>query len=388
MSFEFSVPGKIVFGNGKLNELSSQKLPGKSAIVVISNGKSAKTNGSLDRLMRQLDNAGVSAVIYDRIEANPVLETIDAGGDLCRKYKCDFVVAMGGGSVIDSGKMITILASNPGSIWDYVQTGTGGKKQIENDPIPLVAIPTTAGTGSEADFGASFTKEQTNEKISVIDKRLFPALTIVDPELTYSLAAKFTAYQGWDALTHSMEYLLNKNQNLICDSLAKEAVKLCGEALAEAVVSGTPESREKMALASCLSGIVIGHGGVTSQHALECAVSAVYPKLAHGAGLIMLSKAYFKFFIDKHVCDEIFIEIASLLGMKDASSPYDFITAIEQLQHACGVDNLKMSDYGIKRSDFGGMIAASRVAMGCDFEVDRYTLTDEDCMEIMQNSYS
>lgn len=388
MNFELYLPARILFGAGKLEELSKQPLPGKKAIVVISGGKSVKANGALERLLKQLKRSSVETVVYDRIEANPVLETIDGGGALCRAEQCDFVVALGGGSVIDSAKMIAILGTNSGSIWDYVQTGSGGRKTIQNHPLPIVAIPTTAGTGSETDSGASFTRLQTNEKISVLDKRLLPAITVIDPELTYSLPAKFTAYQGWDALTHSMEYLLNTNDFPLCDELARKAVRLAGEALPEAVTTGSPTSREKMALASALSGAVIGRGGVTSQHALECAISAIYPQLPHGAGLILVSKAYFGFFIEKGVCDKIFVELARLLGKKDASVPPDFLDVIAQIHQQCGVDTLKMSDFGIDRARFPEMIGLAREAMGCDFEVDRYALSDQDCLDILERAYA
>lgn len=388
MISDMYVPGRIIFGNGELDKLSTHSLPGKKALVVISNGKSTRANGSLDRLLAQLNGKSIASVVFDQIKANPILETIDQGGELCRQESCDFIVALGGGSVLDSGKMISILGTNKGSIWDYVQTGTGGGRQFENQPLPLVAIPTTAGTGSESNFGASFTREQTNEKIGVKDRRILPALTVIDPELTYSLPAKFTAYQGWDALTHSLEYLINKNNDEMCNLFARQAVQCAGQFLSKAVNGGDPVAREKMALASCLSGIAIGQGEVTSQHSLECAMSGFYPQLAHGAGLILLSKAYFQFFIDKHVCDDTFVELARLMGDKTADSPHDFIKVIEKIQRDCHVDTLKMSDFGIDPPRFQEIIEQARISMGGSFLADRYQLTDADCMRILEQSYA
>lgn len=387
MNFSFFAPCQILFGSGVLEQLSTQRLPGKKALVVISCGKSVRNNGSLDTLLAQLAQAGVEAVLFDKVAANPILETIDAGGALCREQGCDFIVALGGGSVIDSGKMIALLATNGDSIWDYVQTGTGGKQPIVNDPLPIVSITTTAGTGSEVNAGASFTRTETNEKIALKDPRLIPTLAVIDPALAYSLPPTFTAYQGWDALTHGMEYLLNKTSHALCDIAAAQAVSYAGHALVEAVNTGSQDAREKMALASCLAGFAIGQGGTSSQHALECAISAIYPALPHGAGLIILSRAYFTMLIDRHVCDSIFIRLAKLLGAESADTPYAFLEAIASIQHQCGVDSLKLRDYGVDKARFGEIVANARISMGGSFALDRYEFTDADCLQILENSY-
>ena len=388
MNFTLHFPKQILFGCGKLKELSQQTLPGQRAMVVISCGKSARKNGSLDLVLSQLEAAGVSTVVYDGIEANPNWDSIDRGGALCRENGCDFVVALGGGSVIDSGKMIAILGTNPGSIWDYVSTGTGGNRPIAVKPLPLVAIPTTSGTGSEVDFGASFSRLETGEKVTVKDPCLTPVLTVIDPLLTLHMPSHFMAYQGWDALTHSIEYLLNREENVMCDMFAREAVRYAGEALADAVNTADEAAHEKMALASFLSGFAIGHGGVTSQHALECAISGLYPELPHGAGLLLLSKAFFRFFIDKHVCDDVFVELARLLGDAEAASPDAFLDAIARIQRDCHVDTLKMSDFGIDPARFPEIIRNARISMGGGFQADRYALSDEDCLQILEESYS
>lgn len=388
MKFELYIPSNIQFGEGKLNHLSEMPLPGKKAFVVISDGKSTKVNGTLDRVLAQLEKAQIKAVVYDRISANPVVESIDEGGILCKHENCDFVIALGGGSVLDAAKNIAILGTNEGGIWRYVQTGTGGRERFRNQPLPLVAIPTTAGTGSEVDWGSSFSKLETNEKISVIDPRMLPVLSVIDPELTYSVPKNFAAYQGWDALTHSMECLLNTNNNEVAEMFARQAVIYCGKYLIRAVRDEDYEARAYMALASALSGIAIAHGGVTSAHALECAISAIYPNLPHGAGLILLTKAYFGFFIEKHVSDDIYVELVRLLGKKDASQPSDFLAQIQEIFEGCGVGSLKMSDFGIDPLRFPEIISLARMSMGRNFDADRYPLSDENCMKILLESYS
>jgi len=143
------IPTRTLFGVGQLNELKDQGMPGKKAMIIISNGKSTRANGYLVRVEEQLKLAGVETVVFDKVEPNPLKSTIMLGSAFARENGCDFVVALGGGSCIDASKAIALMATNPGDLWDYIQSGTGKRKAIENKPLPIVAITTTAGTGSE-----------------------------------------------------------------------------------------------------------------------------------------------------------------------------------------------------------------------------------------------
>ncbi|MDO5785889.1 MAG: iron-containing alcohol dehydrogenase, partial [Eubacteriales bacterium] len=147
MGFRMYVPTRIVFGAGRLNKLHSQKLPGKKAMIVISNGKSTRANGSLDKTIAELEQEGVESVVFDKIMANPLKSTVMEGGAFAKENGCDFIVALGGGSVMDASKAIATMATNDGDLWDYVYGGTGKRQRIPNDPLPVVAITTTAGTG-------------------------------------------------------------------------------------------------------------------------------------------------------------------------------------------------------------------------------------------------
>lgn len=138
MSFRMYVPTRIIFGAGSLNKLSRQKLPGKKALVVISNGKSTRANGYLDRTLEALQQAGAETVVFDQVMANPLKSTVMAGGAFAREQGCDFIVALGGGSVIDASKAIAIVATNDGDIWDYVYGGTGGCQRIGTNPLPVL----------------------------------------------------------------------------------------------------------------------------------------------------------------------------------------------------------------------------------------------------------
>jgi alcohol dehydrogenase len=382
------IPTRTFLGAGELNHLHEQKLPGKKAMIVISNGKSTRAYGYLARTEEQLHQAAVTTVIFDKVEANPLKSTVMEGSAFARENKCDFIVALGGGSCMDASKAIAIMATNPGDLWDYIQSGTGKRKAIENKPLPIVAITTTAGTGSETDAGAVITNEETHEKIAIKDLALFPVFAIVDPELMKSVPPKFTAFQGWDALSHSMEGYINNKVNLMSDMYAITAIENVSHYLARAVHDGNDmEARERVAFGNNLSGVVMCVGALSSQHSLEHAMSAYHQDLPHGAGLIMLSKAYFTHFIDKHVCDERFIRMAKVMGMEDAKEPMDFITMLARLQEECGVADLKMSDYGISPEEFETMAHNAKDAMGGLFMCDREPLSIGDCIDIYTESY-
>lgn len=251
-----------------------------------------------------------------------------------------------------------------------------------------MAITTTAGTGSETDGGAVITNPETNEKTGVFGPGTYPVLAIVDPELMMSVPAKFKAYQGFDALFHSTEGYISANRNEFSKMVAAEAIRNVARNLVTSIRE--PQNVEAMscvALGSCLSGIQMAIGSCTSAHPLEHALSAYHEKLPHGAGLIMISKAYYSHFVEQHACDERFIEMAKLMGMEDASKPEDFIIALVKLQEECGVADLKMSDYGIDPSEFPKMVQNARDTLGANFLNDPCQLSDEDCVNIYQKSY-
>jgi alcohol dehydrogenase len=311
------------------------------------------------------------------------------GAAFARKEACDFIVALGGGSVMDAAKAIAAMAVNDGDLWDYISGGTGRGKPIPNNPLPVIAITTTAGTGSEVDQWGVITNEETHEKIGFggIDA-LFPVLAIVDPELMLTVPPEFTAYQGFDALFHSVEVYISKYANMMSDMVALTAIKHIAWNLAAAVKHGGDiQAREKVAFGNTLSGYSMVIGCCTSEHSLEHAMSAYHQELPHGAGLIMISRAYFTHFINAHVCDDRFIKMAQTMGMEAAKEPIDFITALSKLQKDCGVVDLKMSAYGIRQSEFETMTKNALKTMGGLFRADRTPLSVADCVAIYEKSY-
>lgn len=388
LSFIFPGHTTVFFGSGQLNHLHTLPMPGKKALVVISNGKSTRANGYLDRTLDQLRQAGVDSVVYDKIQANPLKASVEEGALTANAAGCDFVVALGGGSVMDAAKVIAINATNPGDLWQYAGGRTGAKKPAANTPLPWIAITTTAGTGSEVDCAGVITNPETNEKLGIGDPRDFAVYAIVDPDLMMSVPPKFTAYQGFDALFHSLEGYVSNQANLFSDMVQEAAIRNVGKYLPIACHDGAnKEARARMAFANTMSGYSMDTSACTAEHSIEHAMSAYHERLPHGAGLIMISRAYFSAVIRKHVCDDRFVNMAHFLGMADATRPEDFISALVTLQEACGVADLKMSDYGIHPEEFNDMATNAIEVMGGLVACDRQPFTHDEIVEILCQSY-
>lgn len=387
-SFVYDIPTRLLFGPGALDRLGEETLPGKKALLVMTGGKSAKATGAYDRLLAQLAKAGAAVVAFPKVEANPLRPTVMEGAALAKAEGCDFIVALGGGSVMDAAKMIGVMARNPGDLWDYAFTATGGNKRYPNDPLPLVCVTTTAGTGSEIDDGAVISDDDRREKPGFMDHRQFPALSVVDPTLMASVPAHLTAYQGFDALFHCVEGYLAGPRTLMSELYALAGVERIGANLARCVTHpGDLGARTQMALGNTLGGFVMATGPLTSEHAIEHALSAFHHALPHGAGLIMVSLAYYGALIAKGACPGRFVRLAQALGRPTATRPEDFLDALAALQRACGVDALKMSDYGIVPDEFPAMAKNARDTLGALFACDPAPLSDGDVVDIYKKSY-
>lgn len=388
MNFDFNNPTRILFGSGKLDELGNQPMPGKKALLLMSGGRSAKVSGAYDRTIEQLEKAGVDVAEFAKVMENPVKEMVMEGAAFARENGCDFIVALGGGAVLDSAVAIAAMATNPGDLWDYVNGGTGKAQPLVNQGLPIVTITLTAGTGSEVNCWGVISNLETNEKIGFGDPSLVPVLAVVDPELMRTVPAKYTAYQGFDALFHNTEVMMSNGVNILSEAIALSAIENIAVYLPRAVKDGNDlEAREHVAYGSTMAGITMQLTSTTAQHSMEHAMSAYHHDLPHGAGLIMISKAFAEFFIEKHACDAQFIKMAKAMGIKDADKPEDFITALVDLQKACGVADLKMSDYGIKKEECMTLAVNARETMGGLFLANPCPMSDEECAGIFEESY-
>ncbi len=388
MSFDFNNPTRILFGSGKLDELGSQTMPGKKALLLMSNGKSARVSGAYDRTLEQLARAGVEVAEFARVMENPIKEMVMEAASFARENGCDFIVALGGGAVLDSAVAVAAMATNPGDLWDYVSGGTGKGQPLVNPGLPIVSITLTAGTGSEVNCWGVISNLETKEKIGFGNPVLTPVLAVVDPELMRTVPAKYTAYQGFDALFHNTEVMMSNGVNILSETIALSAIGSIAKYLPRAVKDGNDlEAREHVAYGSTMAGITMQLTSTTAQHSMEHAMSAYHHNLPHGAGLIMISVEFARYFIERHACDGQFVKMARVMGIPDADKPEDFITALLQLQKDCGVDGLRMSDYGIKKEECMALAVNARETMGKLFLANPCPMSDEECASIFEKAY-
>jgi len=392
LDFSYYMPARIIFGCGKLSELKTTPyLPRRKALVVIGASGAMRKYGCLDRVLKYLKENGVETVVYDKIQPNPVSEQVEEGASVARENGCDFVVGLGGGSTLDSSKSIAVMAVNPGKYWDYINRGSGGRKTPPNNALPIVAITTTAGTGTEADPWAVITKSDTNEKIGWGNNSTFPTLSIVDPQLMLSVPPKTTAYTGMDALFHSVEtYLATLNQPA-SDRLALEAISLITKYLPIAVKDGANiQARTKLAWASTEAGICQSLSRCISLHSMEHPVSAYYPNVAHGCGLTMLSVSYFTYLVERNPAR--FPDLAAAMGknidkLPEKDRPMAFITELKKLIKKVGLEKEKLSDFGIKQSRLRTFAENSFYTMGSLYDITPVKLTLDDVIAIYENTY-
>lgn len=389
MQFTLFSPTKLLFGAGKLAALGEETLPGRKALLLLSSGKSARMSGALDIVTAQMEKAGVTSVPCAIIHENPTKDLVMEAAAAARENGCDFILAVGGGAVLDSAVAVAAMATNPGDLWDYVVGGTGKAQPLSCDPLPIVTVTLTAGTGSELNNWGVISKLDTHEKIGFGgDPRLIPKIAVVDPELMRTVPPKYTAYQGFDALFHHTEVMMSNGVNLLSEALALSAIENIARYLPRAVADGNDlEARTRVAYGSTLAGITMQLTSTTAQHSMEHAMSAYHPNLPHGAGLIMISLAFAAYFIEHHACDGQFIKMARVMGLPEADKQEDFLTALANLQKACGVDDLKMSDYGIRPDEMMTLAVNARETMGGLFLANPCPLNDEDCAGIFTKAY-
>jgi len=273
MDWEFQLPTRIIFGRGSLGRLW-ETINTKKILLVT--GKRGFREQTVRRIRKQLSN--VEITVYDRIEPNPTYQSVDEGVELLEKNDCEAVVALGGGSTIDAAKLMASIAVNKGKAYEYAYQG----KKIEKKGLPLIAIPTTAGTGSEVTPFLVVSDREKKLKVPVRNRHLFPKVAIVDPELTVSMPREVTASTGADALSHALEALWSKKSQPISDYLALRAAKIIFENLKKACEEpGNIDAREEMSLASLLAGIAISSAVTGPSHAISYPLTSIFG-IPHG----------------------------------------------------------------------------------------------------------
>lgn len=299
LNFEFVLPTRIIFGPGEIIKLGKEVKKIGHKPLLVTGRKSMRKTGILDKVLGILQPAKIEPVLFERIETNPRAKTIDEGGALARDAGCDLIIGLGGGSPMDAAKAIAAVAISKRPIWDHIYSGEGETFIPVRDALPIVCVPTIAATGSEADSGAVVTNEDTMEKAGIFGRPLFPALSIVDPELTVSCSRDYTLDGGIDIISHVIEsYFTGTSTAFLQDRFSESIIRTVMYYLP--IAAQNPEHIEARShLSWCssvaLSGLInLGRGGSFPLHAIEHAVSGHYD-ISHGHGLALLLPALMEY---------------------------------------------------------------------------------------------
>lgn len=383
MAREFIVPGQIITGSGAL-EMAGEALKKMGTKALIVTDPMMVELGNCETLTEALKKLGIEAVVDSGITGEPTDTMIEAGLKLYMESGCDFLVALGGGSPIDSMKAIGSLVVNKGLISDYMG------KLIEVRVPPMAAIPTTAGTGSEATQFTIITDTKKDIKMLLKGKVLIPKLAVIDPQFTMTAPPKVTAATGLDALCHAVEAYTSKNAQTLSDTFALSAVRRIFSFLPAAFIDGqNEEARVQMSVAALEAGIAFNNSSVTVIHGMSRPIGALF-HVAHGLSNAMLLKPCLSFALEG-----AYSRFATLGREIGAASEKDgdpeagrkFLDAVCELTKKLRIPTL--AEYGIDKNTFMSAVekmAGDAMASGSP-QNTRREITKEDIKAIYQSLY-
>ncbi|MBE5738680.1 MAG: lactaldehyde reductase [Clostridiales bacterium] len=348
MSNRFILNEFSYFGRGCRSELVPEiQKRGFKKILVVTDADLVKC-GVAGKVVDLLEEADIEHAIYSDVKPNPTIENVISGVDVCKGFGADAIVTIGGGSAMDTAKGISILMTNP----NRTMQSLNGLSNTENKGLPIIALPTTAGTASEVTINYVITDEERQIKMVCVDPNDLPIVAIVDSELMETMPSKLAAATGLDALTHAVEGYITAGHNLMSDMFHLEAIKLIFANLEAAVNAKSPEAMEKMSYAQYIAGMGFSNVGLGIVHSMAHQLGAVYDT-PHGIANAMLLPVVMKF--NGAVCADRFVEILNAIGvdtkgMGENKVVATFVEKIEALSKSVGVTQT-IKDYGCKEED-------------------------------------
>ncbi|WP_119071703.1 iron-containing alcohol dehydrogenase [Aggregatilinea lenta] len=383
MRFEFATAGRIVFGPGMLKEAGPLAATlGRRAFVV--------TGANVDRaqpLLNTLVAAGLTTAVFP-VSGEPTTHLAQDGADAARAFGAELVIGFGGGSALDAGKAIAALVRNTDPLLDYLEVIGRGQPMTEPS-VPMLAIPTTAGTGTEVTRNAVLASPEHRVKVSLRSASMLPAIALVDPELTHSVPPDVTAYTGLDTLTQIIEPLLSVKRNPLADALARQGLLRAAGSLQQAYEAGDPAAREQMALASLCGGLAMANAGLGAVHGFAGPFGGMFDA-PHGA----VCAAFLPHVMQANV-DAIraraadtdlparLNEIAQNLTGDPTASAEDGVQWVRDL---CAVLHIPpLRTYGITPADFPTLVEKGRAANS--MKGNPLVLTDSELIGIVKAAY-
>ncbi len=393
--FEVLFPTRVLFGVGEWTKIGREAKTLGSKALLVTGGTSAKRTGLLDRVSSLLEEEQVPFVLFDQVEPNPRTTTVDAGAALARQHGCDYIIALGGGSVMDAAKAIAAAAQSGRPIYDYMRGNpSGSAKQLVpvQQALPLMAIPTVAATGSEANGTTVLTHLETHEKSSFNGPGLIPKLAILDPSLTYTVPPHVTAEACADIFSHLFEsYLISAEGTHVQDGFTETLIRLVVQF--STVAMREPKNEEARSTLMWASTLAIspftreGRGAGYPLHAIEHTLSGWYD-IAHGRGLAILSIPYFERIILQDRPERLARMGRNCFGVMeqdDLAAARATIAAVSHWYQSMGITQ-RLSDLRIEQDNLLPMARESvRIGgRGADHVASSRPLYEEDILAIYQ----
>jgi alcohol dehydrogenase class IV len=376
LTHEIMLPARVMYGLGAFAEIGRQaKVFGRKALIV--SDPVMEKIGHVDNCVRHLEEADVDYAIYCGVHTEPTDRHVEEAVRICRDASCDVIIAVGGGSCIDAAKATAVMMTNDGYIGDYA----GGRKTFERRPLPLIAVPTTAGTGSEVTKVTVIINTRNDVKMMISQPDLLPQAAIIDATLSMSCPPSVIAASGIDALCHAMEAYLSRRAQPVTDGWALQAVDLIFRHLPSLYSKqGKAEDFEKVALGAMLAGAAFSNASVTLVHGMSRPIGALF-HVPHGISNAMLLPAVLEFTFESAI--ERMAEIGRIMIPESAASSREaqaaaMLGAVRKLCRSLNVPNLR--DYGIEREAFLAAVpkmAADAMASGSPSNNLRTVTTEE-----------
>lgn len=385
--FNYHQTTRIIFGKGRISELAEVVLQyGEKVLLVTTPANIPELRYQYDRIKNILQKRGILVAHYDGVIPNPTVDIISEGAKIARSFGAEVVIGIGGGSSMDSAKAISVEATHNGTSWDYLFF-----KTPQPDPsklLPVIAVSTTSGTGSQVTQVAVITNPKSRDKSALVNNNLYPQVCIVDPELILSAPQKVTSTTGFDVLCHAFESTIHPNCGAYVDLLAWEAISIVKEYLPR-VLSNLNDlrAREKMAWADTLAGLCIANAGTTLPHGMAMAVGGMYPHVAHGEALAILYPAFSEFTWE--AANKQFARLAkilnpSLISMSEMNAASKCAEEIEKFLDILEL-NKTLKDISMPEGEIE--ILAKQCMVLPDYKNNPRIATEEEMIALVKKSY-
>jgi alcohol dehydrogenase class IV len=384
-NFNYYQPTEIIFGNGRIEELGTIVSRFGKRCLLVTTPPVPEMKAMYDRVKTILINSNLEVEHFDQVQQNPTTDVVTAGANLAKKFKAEVVIGLGGGSSMDTAKAIAVEATHEGTAWDYLFY----KKQPTEKTLPIIAISTTSGTGSQVTQVAVMTNTAERNKSAIYNSIIYPRVALVDPELMLSVPKHITASTGFDVFCHSFESIIHVNSSPYVQTLGWKAIELVVENLPKVLEKPNDlEVRSKMAFADTLAGLCIANAGVTLPHGVGMAISGLYPHIIHGESLAIIYPAFTRFSYE-----------ASIPQFAQLSRVFNSTLKIETNENAAKlackeVDNFlmrigmwfRLKDFKMPESEIPLLAKNSMILP--DYKNNPRIATDSEMLQLIKESYS